>query len=91
MRRWTGFLAGLSLLALVGCNHIAGICDCCNGCCGMGPVGPVPVGAAPAAPVMPPASVSYPASTSARSEVFEGDSVVPVTVHMPAPIIHSED
>jgi len=102
MRRWTGFLAGLSLLALVGVGcwqHTAGICDCCNGTCGLGPVGPVdhvgavPAGVAPGAPVMPHAPVSYPTGAAARidSSELEEHTVMPVTVHMPQPIIHSAD
>jgi hypothetical protein len=91
MRRWTGFLAGLGLLALlnVGCHHIAGICDCDSGCCGGHPdVGAVPVGASPAAaPVMPHAPVYHPMGTAASNPALEEDTVVPVTVQMPRPIV----
>lgn len=43
MRRFMTLMAALSLLgAVLGCKHVAGVCDC-DGCCGTGPTGPMPI------------------------------------------------
>lgn len=64
MRRWTGFLAALSLLAAVatGCHHTAGVCDCDLGCHDYHPgvdAYPPVAGGPPSQDIMPPAPVSY--------------------------------
>ena len=85
MRLWSGLLAALSLLAIVGvgCHHTAGVCDCCN-CCGNAGLDGPPV--APGGPGMPHAPISYPPGAWVNRQSTE-NATQPVTVHMPTPIL----
>jgi hypothetical protein len=84
MRRWTGLLSALSLLAVVagGCHHTAGVCDCDTGHHayhpGMDGLG-YPVDGHSAAKMMPQASTS----TSVQPGVIPHDVVSTPAQPMP--------
>lgn len=86
MRRWSGLLAALSLLAVVGvgCHHTAGVCDCCN-CGGNAGLDGPPVGVVASGSVMPHAPISYPPGAWINRQSTES-ATDSVTVHMPTPV-----